>query len=327
MIKVAAVRFARSGHGRMRGREGRMKRRGFLVSCAGFVLVALTILLVSVGHADDSVAGSGPALLAKYPTLSAKLQRNQFAAPIFLESSESGGAQQVDMYGVFNYPFDTVRDALQSPANWCDITALHINIKACTARKSGDRSLLTIYSGRKNYQVPADAYPLKLTFRALAQQSDYLNLMLSAQEGPLGTKDHRIRLEATPLDAGRTFVHFSYAYRHGAMANLAIKTYFATIARDKLGFSSYPGANGAPVLIGGVRGAVERNTVRYYLALQTYLDTLKVPEAQRFELRLSRWYDLTARYPRQLKEMEKSEYLATKRREHLNQISLQKEVR
>jgi hypothetical protein len=304
-----------------------MTCRKSIVCCVSFVLIAVTVFFVAIGHADDSAPGSGRALLAKYPALSAKLMKNQFAAPIYLESSESGGSQQVDMYGIFNYPFEAVRDALESPANWCDITSLHINIKACTARKAADRSLLTIYSGRKYYQAPADAYPLKLTFRVIARQADYFNLALAAQEGPLGTKDHRIRLEAAPLDQGRTFVHFSYGYRHGAMANLAIKTYFATIARDKLGFSSSPGPNGTQILIGGVRGAVERNTVRYYLALQTYMDALKFPEGQRFEQRLNRWYDLTARYPRQLKEVEKADYLASKRREHQNQISLQKEAR
>jgi hypothetical protein len=301
-----------------------MTCRRSIVSCLGFVLVVVIVLFTGLAHAEDS--GSGRALLAKYPSLTAKLQKNQFAAPIYLESSESGGAQQVDMYGVFNYPFDIVRGALESPANWCDITALHINIKACTAKKNSDRWLLTIYSGRKYYQAPSDAYPLKLTFRLVAQQPDYFNLALTAQEGPLGTKDHRIRLEAVPLDQGRTFVHFSYAYRHGALANMAIKTYFATIARDKVGFSSSPGTNGTPALIGGVRGAVERNTVRYYLALQTYMDALKFPEGQRFEQRLNRWYDLTARYPRQLKEVDKPEYLANKRHEHQNQISLQKDA-
>ena len=288
------------------------------------VLAVAAIFLVGIGAAYGTSSPGGKVLLAKYVEVSAKLQKNQFGAPIYLESSESRGAQQVDMYGIFNYPFGQVREALQSPANWCDITSLHINIKACTARKTAGEWLLTIYSGRKYYQSPSDAYPLKLVYRVAAQRPDYLDIALAADEGPLRTKDHRIRLEAAPLDPGRTFVHFSYGYSHGALANLAIKTYFATLARDKLGFSTYAGKNGSPVFIGGVRGAVERNTVRYYLALQTYMETLKFPEGQRFEQRLSRWYDLTARYPRQLKEEEKSEYLISKRREHLNQIALQK---
>jgi hypothetical protein len=228
------------------------------------------------------------------------------------------------MYGVFNQPFDLLRDALLSPASWCDITSLHINIKACTWRKASDQSLLTLYSGRKYYQPPADASPIKFKFRIVSQQPSYLDVALAADQGPLRTRDHRIRLEAAPLGPGRTFLHFSYTYSYGGIARMAIKTYFATIARDKVGFSLVD-RGGKRFYIEGVRGAIERNTVRYYLALETYLDTLRYPENQRFEQRIGRWYDLTARYPRQLKEMEKPEYLTTKRREHSNQLILQKE--
>jgi hypothetical protein len=304
-----------------------MIRARVLRFCSTAILLVVLALLLPGSTASyaavPAVPRDGRTLLAKYPPLSSKLQKNQFAAPIYLESRESQGSQQVDMYGVFNYPYEAVRDALRVPGNWCDITTLHINIKACTAKKTADNWLLTIYSGRKNYQVPADAYPLKLQFRVFAQQPDYLDLVLTADEGPLRTKDHRIRLEAAPLDQGRTFIHFSYSYSHGAVANMAIKTYFATLGRDKLGFSTETGKSGNQVYIGGVRGAVERNTVRYYLALQTYMDTLKYPEPERFEQRLSRWYDMTARYTRQLKEVEKFDYITNKRHEHLNQIALQ----
>jgi len=302
-------------------------RCSFFGRCCFLVLAIFAVFLLGMGPVEDTSPRGGKALLAKYPVISGKLQKNQFAAPIYLESFESRGSQQVDMYGIFNYPFDAVRGALQAPANWCDITTLHINIKACTAKRVADHWLLTIYSGRKYYQTPSEAYPLKLLYRIAAQQPDYLDLTLSAAEGPLSTKDHRIRLEAVPLDRDRTFVHFSYAYSHGALANLAIKTYFATLARDKIGFSTVAGQGGTTVFIGGVRGAVERNTVRYYLALQTYMDTLRFPEGQRFEQRLTRWYDLTARYPRQLKEVERNDYFVNKRREHQNQLALQKEDR
>lgn len=297
----------------------------FLGRCTVLVLVAVTVFCCGVGHASETLSSGGKTLLAKYPAISAKLQKNQFAAPIYLESFEARGSQRVDMYGILYYPFDAVRDALQSPVSWCDITSMHTNIKTCTTRKVADQWFLTIYSGRKYYQPPVDAYQLKFKFRIAAQQPDYLDIALTADEGPLRTKDHRIRLEAAPLDKGRTFVHFSYAYSHGPLAIIAIKTYFATLARDKVGFSMVAGKSGTPpVYIGGVRGAVERNTVRYYLALQTYMDTLKFLEGERFEQRIGRWYDLTTRYPRQLKEMEKPEYLSNKRREHMNQLMLQK---
>ena len=290
------------------------------------MLWAVVLFPCRAGQAAEPRPGAESALLGKYLLLKAKLEHNQFAAPIYLESVEVEDALRVEMYGIFKHPFDAVRDAVQTPANWCDITPLHINIKSCTSSRVADQWLLTLYSGRKYYQTPADAYPLSFTFRVISQQPDYLAVSLSADQGPLFTRDHRISLEAAPLDRERTFVHFSYAYRHGKIARMAIKSYFATLARDKVGFSIVADKGGTPEYIGGVRGAIERNALRYYLALEAFLDTLDYPEGQRFERRIGLWYDLTVRYARQLKEEEKADYVADKRREHLNQLMQQKKV-
>jgi hypothetical protein len=300
-------------------------RQSFLGRFMAFLLWTAIVLWCSVGHAAEPSAGTGQALLSGYPAIRTSLEKNQFGAPIRLESVEASGTLRVDMYGILQTPFAAVRVALLSPAGWCDITSLHVNIKACTWNRAEDYSLLTLYSGRKYYQPPADAYQLKLKFRVVSQQPDYFDLALTANEGPLHTKDHRIRLEAAPLNAGQTLVHLSYAYSHGPVANIAIKTYFATIARDKVGFSLIEAQDGKRYYVDGVRGSIERNTMRYYLALETYLDALNYPKGQRFERRIARWYDLTARYPRQLKEMEKADYLAEKRREHNNQLLMQRQ--
>ncbi|UFS70930.1 hypothetical protein LPW11_01800 [Geomonas sp. RF6] len=291
-----------------------------IVRWCGFLLLSTLLVFAAAGGVIADPGGE-QALLAKYPALQSKLEKSYLGAPIYLESAEAGDSLRVDMYGVFHHPFSALRDALQSPSNWCDITSLHINIKACTYRKSGDQWYLTLYSGRKYYQPASDAYPLRLKFQAPSQEPNYLQLLLSADEGPLHTKNHRMRLEAAPLPEGHSFVHFSYTYGYGSMTRMAMKSYFATIGRDKVGFSLAGGGKG---FVGGVRGAIERNAVRYYLAVQSYLDTLSFPEGQRFEQRTSRWYDLTVRYPRQLKEMDKPDYLAMKRQEQANQLALQK---
>ena len=44
---------------------------------------------------------------------------------------------------------------------------------------------------------------------------------------------------------------------------------------------------------------------------------------QRLEKRMSQWYDLTARYKRQLFEMEREEYLTYKRQDQESQLILQ----
>lgn len=300
------------------------RKRQLIRQCIVLLFSITVIAHCGIGLAAQAQATGESALIGKYPTVKAKLEKNQFGAPIYLESAEVEDSLRVEMYGVFNHPFPAVSDALQSAAGWCEITPLHLNIKACTSRQAADQSLLTLYSGHKYYQPPADAYPLAFTFRVVSHQPSYLAVTLSADEGPLSTKDHRIRLEAVPLGPDKTFVHFSYAYRTGKIARMAIKSYFATLARDKVGFSVVAGKDGTPVYIAGVRGAIERNAVRYYLAVETYMDTLKYPEARRFEQRINRWYDLTAMYPRQLRETDKNEYLSAKRRERGNQLAQQK---
>ena len=52
----------------------------------------------------------------------------------------------------------------------------------------------------------------------------------------------------------------------------------ATLGRDKVGFSVVGrAADGRPVHVEGLRGAVERNTLRYYLAVESYLGALALP--------------------------------------------------
>lgn len=302
-------------------------RKLLLIVTLNLIIVSLTGIPWCFAQVAEPATGAGGALIGRYRAIKTGLEKNQFGIPIFLESKEDGGSSRVEIYTILEYPFAMVRDSLQSPENWCDINSMLINVKACTCRRVDGQWLLSLYSGRKYYQPPKDAYKLDFRFQVTAQQPEYFRLALSAKDGPLFTKDYRIKLEAAPLDGSRTLLHLSYAFSYGKMARMAIKSYFATIGRDKKGFTvTGIGKHGEPVYQGGIRGAVERNAVRYYLALETYMDTLKFHGEQGFEKRISRWYDLTSRFPRQLYEMDKREYLSSKRREHRNQLMLQKEA-
>jgi len=64
---------------------------------------------------------------------------------------------------------------------------------------------------------------------------------------------------------------------------------------------------------------VERNTMRYYLAIESYLGALSAPPQTRLEKRLQDWFAASERYSRQLHEMERGEYLEMKRREYQRQ--------
>ena len=236
--------------------------------------------------------------------------------PLYCESIEGVDSLRGDVYGIIEQPFVVVKGVLLGPRNWCDIASLHFNIKACTCRDSENGALLTLYTGRKFYQPLEDTYKMDYEYQSLAHQPEYLMVSLKADEGPLNTKDYRIELEAVPIE-GKTLIHFSYAYTYGALASMAMKAYFKSLARKKVGFSVIDvDGEGNAVYVGGTRSAIERNSVRYYLALQAYMNTIQFPEEVRFQRRLSQWYDLTDRHRRQLFEMPKGEYLTNKKKEH-----------
>ena len=104
------------------------------------------------------------------------------------------------------------------------------------------------------------------------------------------------------------------------MAQIAMKAYLGTVGRNKIGFTLVSdGPNVQPQPVGGMRGVVERNTMRYYLAIESYLGALSAPPAQRAEKSFRDWFDATESYPQQLHEMEQSEYMAMKRKEYQRQ--------
>ena len=267
-------------------------------------------------------------LLDTYHRIGSKLEKNSFGVPLFLESFESDDRVHADVYGTFDHSFSSVLTMLKVPANWCDIVSLHPNVKVCTYREQPGSWLLTFYLGRKTYQRPEDTRQVIYHYRNVEQRQGYLDISLSADEGPFGTRDHRMRFEALPLDGGRTFVHVSYAYSDSAALRLAEKVYFATLGWGKVGFTvTGTDNNGKPVYIGGPRGALERSAVRYYFAIQSFMDTLNYPEESRFSMRISKWYDLTARYRRQLFDLDKKDFLLYKTAENKNRVTLQQRIR
>ena len=99
------------------------------------------------------------------------------------------------------------------------------------------------------------------------------------------------------------------------------------MGRNKVGFTVVAhDEKGNPVFIEGTRGAIERNAVRYYLAIRAYMDSLRFPEEIRFEQRIQLWYDLTDRLKEQLFELPREEYIDGKRRENKNQLNLQEQI-
>jgi len=276
-----------------------------------------------ISYGDDSLRMERESLIDKYHQIEKELKKSSSAIPFYLESSMSQNGSHVDIYGTIKYPFDIVKNGLQLPTNWCDIVLLHTEVRACTYKKVNDTWLLTLYNVKKFQDPLGDAYQMKFEYR-ITQQLGFFAISLSAPEGPFSTKDHQIGLEVLPLDEGRTFIHLRYSLRYSPLGYFLMKSYFLIFGGGRIGFSVIgTDRDGNSVYVGGLRGAIESDVLRYYLAILAYMDTLKIPIEQRFEKRISQWYDLTTRYKRQLFKMEKEEYLTYKRQDQESQLILQ----
>lgn len=289
---------------------------------AAWIRLFLLIAFCGIDGAS-AVAGehSATVLQAKYQELLPQLKNNQFQRPIVLESAESPTALSGDIYAVVDQPFANTNGALNIPANWCDMLILHLNTKYCHAKTGVDGTILQVSIGKKHDQPLNQAYRVNFKFAVVASRPDYLHVALNAKDGPMGTRDYQILLEAVPLAEGKTFLHLTYSYAYGMAARLAMKAYLATVGSNKVGFTRLNGANDR--YIDGVRGVVERNTMRYYLAIDAYLSALNLPANEQLEHRLETWFASTERYPRQLREIEREDYLTMKRNETQRQKTAQ----
>jgi len=281
-----------------------------VVLCAGAVL----------SHARATDATSASSLGTKYAELRTQLSNNQFHKPLHMDSKESSDSVAGDVYAVVDHPFGTAAAALSGAGSWCEIMFLQVNTKYCRVSTGDQGSVLDAAIGRKYDQPVEQAYRVKFAHRIAVRNPDYLQVELSAEQGPLGTRNYRMVLSAIPVDKDRTFIHFSYSYGFGTMGRMAMQIYLGTTGKDKVGFTvAGTQPDGQPLHVGGMRGVVERNSMRYYLAIEAFLGSLSAPPQAQLEKRLRDWHAASERYPRQLHEIGQAEYLEMKRKEYARQ--------
>jgi hypothetical protein len=277
----------------------------------------LACVLLLAPQLAPAAGALGPAALhAQYTTLGPQLASNPFGGPLVLRSEEASRRIDGEVFAVLDHPFAQVSKALSDPEQWCDILILHLNTKYCRRGEEQVPTTLDVRIGKKEPQSLQSASKLAFQWQPPVVRPDYLATTLVAPQGPYDTRDYRLIAEAVPLDGNRTFLHMGYAISYGVASEFAMNLYLGTVGRDKVGFTRTQAAgNDDSAFVGGMRGVVERNTMRYYLAIDAYLDSLVVPAPQQVDRRLQGWFDATEKYPRQLHEVERDAYLKMKRNE------------
>jgi len=285
------------------------QNRTHLQSAKSFVGLVVFATLVTTAVAATHPAGSGDGLRTSYLAMQHEIERNAFGKPLRLESTEGTDVLAGDIHAVIDAPFSRVSAALGASRNWCEILMLHPNVEHCrtTEESRGGDATVAIDLGRA-------LLPMTLSYRVAAAEADYLHLKLGADQGPVGTTNYRIELEVAPLDSQRSILHLTFSHGYGAAARFAMQAYLRTLGRSKVGFTKLgTDSDGRARYVGDLRGALERNAMRYYLAIEAYLGSLSASPAERREARLAAWYASTQRYALQLHE--DAEYLDIKRRQ------------
>jgi hypothetical protein len=274
------------------------------------LVLVLTVALATgcITYADAADVQPGPATLrTTYEKLAPNLANSPFGRPMVLNSAETSKGLKGEVYGVVDHPLSKVNATLDTLAEWCDMLMLHLNNRAC--RFDEGKQTLTL-SVVPRYDRPIDqAFELTFQFVVVSAKPDYFDAKLSSGDGPFGTRNYRILVEGIPLENNKSFIHFSYAYDQGSATRVATQSYLATFGRGKVGFTVVgKQRSGEPELVSGMLGLVERNAMRYFLAVDAYL---AAPD--NFEKRLSLWYAATEKYPRQLHDLSETEYITLKR--------------
>jgi len=285
------------------------------VRAIGRVLPILALVFWADAHAAPD---SAQVLREQHATLSQELKQSVFGRPLVLRSQQAGDHVSGEVFAVVDHPLNVVRAQLSTAQQWCEVLLLHVNTKSCRAAQSASAtSLVTAHFGKKTEQELGDAARVDFAYETVASNAHYLHMSMFAGNGPMATSNYRIGFQAVELEGGHTFIRFLYAYDVGFAGQLAMKAYLATVGRDKVGFSAEPGRLGqSDGLVDGMRGVVERNAMRYYLAIDVTLDTADVsPRERQRDARLNAWFTATERYKRQLHELERDDYLAIKRAE------------
>ena len=284
---------------------------------ARLAVLLATLLMVTGAWAEMSLA-------ERYQRLKSGADATLPGTSLSLVSREQQGEVSAEVTAILSYPFATAAPALASAENWCQFMPLHFNIKACTYERQPNGEVVTLYSGRKSYQSPQESHTLAYRVEARDLSDEQLALSLHAPSGPAGTRDYRIEVQALKVKEG-TLLHIRSSYRPSMTSALLTRTYLSTLGRDKVGFTRSE-QNGVMRPVQGVRGVIERNVMRYQLAIDTFLHTQALPATARREVALTRWFRLNDSHPEQLHEMAQGEYLTIKRREWQNQLRLQQAV-
>lgn len=176
---------------------------------AGVVVLAASAQALGASPDSAPASAAAQALRATHQRMGAKLAQSGFGRPIQLDSMETPNGLQGDIYAVVDHSLPEISAALKEPSRWCELLRLHVNNRRCrtgSAPQGGE--MLTLFVVRRYDKPVEQAFQLPFAYRVASATPEYLSVEMNAANGPLGTSNYRVTLEAVALDGQRSFLHF-----------------------------------------------------------------------------------------------------------------------
>jgi hypothetical protein len=285
------------------------------------------VALLALAAAWPAAAQEAPATALRDLFRPVVAQPGLGGLPIWAQVGVVDHAVDCDILAVVAHPATEVTALLGNARGWCEFLLLHPNVKACAEEPSGDGRRIAVHVGTRHFQPVELSRPQRYDLRVERREAGFWAARLWPAPAQLADGAAPALIEAVALEGGRTGVRLQYRESLGAGARLLAAGYFATFGRDKVGFSTAGvDAEGRPVLVGGLAGAIERNIVRHFLAIETQLAAQAAGDGMPLERRLAHWFALTERHARQLHELDWADYLDNKQREFDQSAALQKSI-
>jgi hypothetical protein len=263
------------------------------------------------------------ALQESYRNIKENLPKSTLLRPLQITSQESAAHLSGDLFATVEYDMAPIIVAASSAERWCEVMLLLSNSHGCQAAGGNNNDILEVSISSSKTADIAGATPTAFQLQGRSTTAEYLDAALVAVDGPMGTRNISLRLQAIPLTATRSFVHLHYAYDTQWLGRMAMQAYLQTTGRGKVGFTPTADVSSSSAYISGVRGVIERNTMRYFLGFNCALAFNAQNPPQRFSSMAQCWYEQVERYPVQLHEMQRKEYLDMKSAEYRLQQTTQ----
>ena len=314
----------------MRGSAPRRLARAWLRRVTTWTTVATLALSAAPAGAASTPIAPGPAagdrpgapasesaaagVASRLQQLLLNPQAPALAPGLYLQSTVTDLHAQGQVLARLPMPLTQARAALRSPQSWCLLLMLHPNVWGCEVPDAVQgQTTLQMLMGQQRVAVIGSTHRLTLAWKLARDDETGLALELMAEQGPMGTRDYRIAARIEALDEAHSALELRYSSAFTRTGLWLAELYVNTAGRHRVGFTvdSYD-ARGQPVLVRGLRGSVERNTMRFHLAVQSWLGVQSLPPAQRIPRALQAWFDGSEQHAAQLHEVERDEYLRMK---------------